>query len=211
MPNTNNFSKFKTVLTVVIILAGLGVGGYVLVSRLMTETEGEKGTNPLASANESNKNISASSNSSNTVQSQPTAITNGKKYENSVYGFSFEHDPSVTADEQENDGNGDLIIIHNPKNDSGFQIYITLFDEDGSVLTEERLKQDIPDLIISEAKKIAVGGNAQGLEFVSEDNGEKKQEAWFVSGGENKYLYQLTAPLKSKDFLKAVLASWKFE
>lgn len=126
-----------------------------------------------------------------------------EKYINSVYFFSFEHSKATQIEEVRNAGSETILVTDAL---GSFQIHITPFDEKGSSITKERLIRDIPDLKIEKSESIVVDKNAQGLEFISEENGEKKKEVWFVAKG---YLYQITAPIESEAFMKKTLATWK--
>ena len=133
-------------------------------------------------------------------------------YENDNYSFSFKY-PAAAIISSDSDDAGEAVIVQDQSGDLGFQIYITSFNDPDPTITEERLKQDIPDMIISQARTAIIGNDSQGLVFISEDNGEKKREVWFVSPGQegkSPWLFQITSPLESADFLKEILGNWEW-
>ncbi len=120
-------------------------------------------------------------------------------------GFSFSYPPEMnTSTFADEDGNGQTVLLQDPRTGAGLQIYISPFDESG-VITPERIKHDLPDQTVNSPKQITVGG-AAALSFESDDAG-KTREVWF---NYNNNLYQITTYSELSDFLDKVLATWKF-
>ena len=91
---------------------------------------------------------------------------------------------------------------------AGVQIYISLFDEQETVLTKERILQDIPDLKITNDKPIKFAGTLDALSFDSvNDAGLNTKEIWFVHNG---FLYQISAITGSETILNKMIGTWKF-
>jgi hypothetical protein len=91
------------------------------------------------------------------------------------------------------------------------QILISEFDEPGSVLTTDRIKQDIPDMDIRDSQLILLGEQSgQGVAFLSDNESfaGNSREVWFVYKGK---LYQISTYARLDPLLQSILATWKFE
>ena len=100
------------------------------------------------------------------------------------------------------DEEGETILVSKAAFDNfQMQIYIMPFDED-IVLTADRIKQDIPDIKMRDAREIKVG-ETKGVKFVDEDQNTK--EIWFVRGG---FLYQVSSILKDEKITEEIIKSW---
>lgn len=140
-------------------------------------------------------------------------------YTNPDYQFSilFSEGFRAHAFKDENSG-GDIILLEQDfrqngivtslEEKPGLQIFITPFDEEGPI-TVERILEDVPDMIIDDAKDAIIGGNKiHALIFFSkEESLEKTREVWFVH---NAHLYQISALAKFDTWLAGVLAHLVF-
>ncbi|PJE69041.1 hypothetical protein COU96_01905, partial [Candidatus Shapirobacteria bacterium CG10_big_fil_rev_8_21_14_0_10_38_14] len=110
-------------------------------------------------------------------------------YTDSQYKFSFEYPKNFTATKFQEGEEGDTILVQEKESKKSFQIFISPFDEPGP-LTKERVKQDLPDLIINNPEQRVLKNGAVALVFFSEESsiGETR-EIWFVHNG---YLYQIS-------------------
>lgn len=134
-----------------------------------------------------------------------------KSYSNDSYNFSLKMPESFDATKFGGDQGGTTIVLQDKEN-NGIQIVVTPFDEDtggGYLLTEERIKQDVPDLRMSEAQPLEVGSNYTGLAFKSDNAafGGASREVWFVFRGN---LYQISTYARLDDLLKQIFATWQF-
>ena len=132
---------------------------------------------------------------------------NTERYTNTTYGFSLEYPKGYKVGVFEEVG-GKVILIQNPQDREGFQIYVAPFDEPGPI-TPERIKLDLPDLRIDEPQRVVVGGgNIEALIFrgESEEFGESR-EVWFVYGDN---LYQVTTHADLDHFIGPIMESWRF-
>ncbi|MDP3954319.1 MAG: hypothetical protein Q8Q06_02790 [bacterium] len=137
---------------------------------------------------------------------QLEAIESGrvKTYSDPELGFSFDYPDSFNVGSYDEDA-GKVIILQN--NNVGFQLYITPFDEADTVITPERLKQDIPDLSIEEPIQIAID-KAIGLVFLSDSESlGKTREIWWVH---QSHLYQITTYTEFDNAMVEILKSWVF-
>ena len=132
-----------------------------------------------------------------------------KKYENTLYGFSFNYPAGFTIREFSEEGRISL-IIQNEETSQIFQIYITPFNDKNFEVTSERIKRDIPDLPFSNSADVAVGGKANGVAFFSENEAFKGKtaEVWFADG---KIFFQTTASAKDARLLEEIVKSWRFK
>ena len=118
------------------------------------------------------------------------------------YGFSLVVPEGITPSQFDEFG-GHTILIQNP--DYQMQIYITLFDEDIS-LTQERIEYDIPDMKMENSEEIKID-SVNAVSFLSDDNGQKYRQIWFVHGG---YLYQILSPASADDITNELMQVWKW-
>lgn len=129
-------------------------------------------------------------------------------YTNDTYKFSIELPKGFRASAlPESDDGSQTILVQGEKDQ--VQIYIALFDQDIE-LTPERVRADIPDMTMNDARQEEVsGGKVRALVFDGEDESfGATHEAWFIYNGN---LYQLTSHKNSSKALDSILESWKFE
>ena len=167
-------------------------------------------------------------------QEQTYTVTASKEddknnlYTDSQYGFSFQYPKDFTATKFSDQEDTSTILVQYqqvstniandssqvsedtdkyPKN-SGFQIFISWFDEPGPI-TKERVLQDLPDLTIKNAEQRVLKNGVPALIFFSEEPslGETR-EIWFINNG---YLYQVTATKEIDSLVAQIVGTWKFE
>jgi len=141
-------------------------------------------------------------------------------YTDSQYKFSFQYPKDFTATKFSDQEDTSTILvqyreqseqvstnINKYPDNSGFQIFIALFDESGPI-TKERVLQDLPDLTIKNAEQRVLKNGAPALIFFSEEAslGETR-EIWFINNG---YLYQITATKEIDSLVAAILETWRF-
>lgn len=130
-----------------------------------------------------------------------------KVYKNDTYQFSLNMPEGFTA--REGGGDEGAIITLEDAGGNGIQLTITPFDEDIKVLTEERIKQDVPDLAIRDIEILEIGDEYRGLAFKSDNeafDGDSR-EVWFAFRGN---FYQISTYARLDPLLKAVFATWQF-
>ena len=126
-------------------------------------------------------------------------------YTHQRLGFSFEFPEGFKVGEFGEGIEGEEQILVQ-KNNVGFQLKITPFEED-IILTEQRIKEDIPDIVIKEPLQIKVG-EAIALAFLSESESlGQTREVWWVYKGN---LYQITTYTEFDETMVAILETWKF-
>lgn len=133
-------------------------------------------------------------------------------YVHKKYNFTFNF-PSNLKTSNFNEGDGEQIQFREAKGD-WFQIYITPWDE-GDTITPERIKKDIPDIVIKEPQHVIIGpGQKDGvgphaLIFLSKDSslGETR-EVWFAMNGN---LYQITTYKRLDALVGEVLSTLVFK
>ncbi|KND51633.1 MAG: hypothetical protein ABA06_00030 [Parcubacteria bacterium C7867-001] len=130
-------------------------------------------------------------------------------YTNSTYHFSVSVPEGFTSQELQDPENGQTVVLQGASGD-GIQIVIQPFGEDLHVLTEERIRHDIPDMSVKNAQPVTVGTDYTGLAFLSDNAafGGASREVWFVFRGT---LYQISTYERLDGLLKAMFATWKFQ
>lgn len=129
-----------------------------------------------------------------------------QEYTNDEYRFSM----NIPADFAKRDlplDDGTTLIFEDTSG-HGLQILITPFD-DIRELTEDRVREDLPDLMMTDVQPVEIGSDYRGLAFKSDNDafGGASREVWFVFRGN---LYQISTYEKMDGLLKAVFATWKF-
>ena len=135
--------------------------------------------------------------------------------ENQIHGFLFTTPDGYTVREAEN-----TILIENEEG-KGVQILITPLDEDIPILTEERIRSDIPDMQITDVQTVEIGENRSGIAFKSDneafgcdvsepcpEGSGASREVWFVFNG---MFYQISTYERLDALLKSIFATWEFK
>ena len=154
-----------------------------------------------------------------TVHSEPSILGEGYKlFIHPLHGFSVEYPEELditTFDESEG---GETVIFQSLDDESvpleekvGFQIFISPFEED-SILTLERIREDLPFATIEELVEVVIGTETEqvtpALLFWSEDlTIGRTREVWFVH---DNYLYEITTFAHMDMLLADILSTWSF-
>jgi hypothetical protein len=128
-------------------------------------------------------------------------------YENHAYGFRFEYPSTMTVGELEESG-GYVVLAESSKGQKSFQVFVLPWDEGEAVLTPERVRQDLPDIVIANPQIATLPDGRQALIFESKEGDMATREVWLVHDG---YLYQITASLALDATLAEIMATWTFE
>lgn len=132
-----------------------------------------------------------------------------KTYDNKTLGFSLMYPPEYISNDLVAEDGAVIVTIGEKGNlGFGFQINITSFDESPASMTVERIRRDIPDLVMEEPQAFHFGNLAQGVSFISQNEIGKTREMWFAT---QRYLYQISAPIAFDPVLPKIMASWKFK
>jgi len=138
---------------------------------------------------------------------QDEGVAEMSRYENGKYGFSFSHPASYTVTEMKDTG-ADIVLIRDAFGNA-LQVAISPFDEPIATLTPERVRRDLPELVMKDVQEIVIDGMTPALSFIDPGKGlGATREAWFVSAGS---LYQLSTYADSPSLLDGVLSSWQFK
>lgn len=127
--------------------------------------------------------------------------------------FSFRH-PDGFSTSSLSDENGETVLVRGWSDQESFQIYITPFDEPfdpapggPGPITPERIREDIPDMVIEQARELEIAG-VKMLAFLSgESSAGRTREVWFAHGP---HLYQITAYPEFDRGLAEILMTWVF-
>ena len=139
----------------------------------------------------------------------------GVRYTNDEHRFSFTTPDGYTVREAE-----DTILIENEEGE-GVQILITSLDEDIPILTEERVRSDIPDMLMTDVQTVEIGEDRSGIAFKSNneafgcdvslacpEGSGASREVWFVFNG---MFYQISTYERLDALLKSIFATWEFK
>lgn len=127
-----------------------------------------------------------------------------QQYINSKHNFLLELPAGYEVSELK-EKNGDTVLIQGPG--TIFQIFVIMFDEQGP-LTPERIRRDIPNLVIKNPQIADLDGAATIVfESYNPEVGETF-EAWLINSGR---LYQIMTKLNQKQSLIGLLERWKWE
>ena len=119
--------------------------------------------------------------------------------------FSFQIPEGFTVG-QIDEAAGKSIFVQNINTGLGFQVFVSPFNENINVLTEERIRKDLPALVIEKSQKIQINGS-EGVAFVSQNQAfGRSREIWFVY---NNFLYQMSTYIESEALLQKVLDTFE--
>jgi len=128
-------------------------------------------------------------------------------YTNEQYGFSLKYPPNFHVGEFSN-GTNTSVVLQNTESRTGFQIYIKPIEEN-LTLTESKLRQQVPDINVSDVKPTTVAGTDNALAFNAQNDAfGQSAEIWFVK---DKTLFQLSTYREQQKLLQQVVETWKFE
>ena len=223
----NQFKKSKIIGAAVLVLA-VAVSGILYWKRIYPWTTGTSGVTDdyemgVMGTDETGKG--GSNADGNTAEVLET-------YRHPTFGFSFQY-PKGFKTGIFPAGEGETIVVEKSPEDEpttaggsapekareGFQIYISAFDEEGP-LTLERVKKEIPDLIVESPQTVILGSSAskdfEALVFFSRNESlGRTREAWFVwpqsPQPDGNYLYQISAYASFDAELSKIMATWKFD
>jgi len=188
----------QRIIALIIILAALGAGAYLLFSR-----------GNLKSLNlEMFKLGSSTGNTNESLKPSEGASANlTEEYVSPDYGFSFKYPKGFNATELSDDSPLDQDLTGQV---SGFQVYITPFDE-AEPLTGARILQDLPPSEVIDPKDVLIGeGKAINAVIFLSTNPSfgKTREVWFIREG---FLYQVTTYEGQDNLIGPILETFRFE
>ena len=137
-------------------------------------------------------------------------LTLTETYINERYNFSFKHPTSLEITFTEGvEEPKDILLMEASDPKQSIQIDIQPIDEDIKALIVERIRQDLPDILIENPQDVILGENGKGVAFISEDPSfeGKTREVWFVY---DMTLYQIRTYALNDPLMKSILNSWSF-
>ncbi len=139
---------------------------------------------------------------------QPTPDSKGiSTYRDDEYGFTLQFPQEYRISKIEGE-ESDTVLLQDSSG-VGMQIIIAPFDEPIRVLTEARIREDLPDLPMQNVAETSLpAAGIPVLAFKSSGGGFGESiEAWFIHDG---HLYQASSYLSGAPFLDGVLAAMKW-
>lgn len=197
--------KYQTIIKIIASIVALGVaslvGAYLVANKKAPDAERKSFYQFLTRAN-------APPEPRDQLDAPPQPIGEERTLLSHPLGFSFEHPTDMTITSFD-EGDGEVMLGQGEGHRS-FQIFILPFDEEG-VITPDRIKKDIPNMVIESPQQVLIGKNhdVTALIFLSESPElGKTREAWFAYSG---YLYQVTTHADADSFIGPLLETWGFE
>lgn len=128
-------------------------------------------------------------------------------YTNGALGFSLGLPDGFGAQEYEESGVKTVILQDAGGN--GIQILATPIKEDIPHLSIDLVRQDIPDMKVSDVQSVEIGEGRTGVAFMSDNEafGGASREVWFIFRG---HLYQISTYARLDNLLQSMFASWQF-
>jgi len=122
--------------------------------------------------------------------------------------FTFQYPQKYNITSRDIEGGGKQILVESTEPKKGFEIDIIPFDE-STPLTADRIKQDLPDIVMSDITNFTVSTSISGLSFNSaDDNIGSTHEVWFIAGGA---LYQCRTYRDFGPAMEEMLKTFKFK
>lgn len=189
-------TKLKTTIISALVIILLIGGFWFGVNNKMST--GSTAENPSVEETASNDGSSEQTSQSNTI------VNGTKTYLDSTAGFSFKYPEAYSVAEipPMGEGEGRSLLLSRSGEVASIQIDITPFDED-IVLTAERIKADVPDLVMKNPQAVAIGAFAKGVKFDSDTS----VNVWFVTRGN---LFQMTVLTPEVTALANIVSSFGF-
>ena len=152
------------------MLALLAVIGLGVLGILFFRTDGNMNSNDEQDTTTWNifshgsaKNIPAKS--LETTSPEEPKLDALTRYVNIVYGFSFEHPKEMTVTALDED-TGETILVQKSGGSDSFQIFVLPWDElEYAVITKERIRQDVPEIVIDELQEAILADRTHALLF----------------------------------------------
>lgn len=129
-----------------------------------------------------------------------------ESYRDAKNGFEFRYPKRFTLSVFE-EGGGTMILLQNPVPNLDIQIYVSAFTGTDRTLTAERLKEEIPDLVVESPQEVIVTASNKGIAFMSESESIKTREVWFIVGSG---LYQISNHFDANPIVQKLLETWQF-
>lgn len=125
------------------------------------------------------------------------------KHENPIFSFTY---PKGFKAGSFPEGGGEVVLLQSDSGVLGLQVYLTFFGEE-VVLTEEKLRKDLPEMEIKNTAKTKVGG-VEALSFLSKNESlGETYEIWLIHKG---FLYQIISYAGQKTLVDEILKTWQW-
>lgn len=212
----------KIILGVVVVVILVGAGYWISkgTSSIFPLSQGEKAEGDASSVSAGDQTTAEGVPSVRQAAAEFASAPLTETYINDDFGFGLKYPVSLTqtdisADESSGGDStgspqgGDTILFDNGFG-VGFQIIVSPFTEPDADITPERIKADIPDMVIKNPQEVNLGaGRGKGTTFLDGDptKPDTNRQIWFAGNG---YLFQITALPVFDTAMQRILATWTF-
>ena len=136
------------------------------------------------------------------------------KYTHPAIGFSLEYPKELEVRQFSENDDAETIVFQRssdkerPREErTGLQIFIAPFDNEGTMITSERILRDLPDFDIEQAQEAILGDGTHALIFWTDDPAVgRTREVWFADVGGR--FYQITTYAHLDSWLAKILSTW---
>jgi hypothetical protein len=140
-----------------------------------------------------------------TTQTVATSTLGMREYQSTAYHFSLLYPNYLKVSTFDEGGGATTITFQNVEKSEGFQIFIVPYE--GTQVSEQRFKEDVPSGVRESLKTIVVDGAAGEAFYSTDANLGDTREVWVVHGG---FLYELTTHKSLETWLGGIIQTWKF-
>lgn len=138
------------------------------------------------------------------AQPAPDASGNAT-YADPAYGFSITYPASYKIADVPSQ-QGDIYLIQNGQG-TGMQLSVAPYNE-GKPLTEAQIRQDLPDMPITNARAVTLPSGISAIAFNSSGGGFGDSiEVWFAHEG---FIYQASTYAAQADLMQRVMGTFRF-
>lgn len=128
-----------------------------------------------------------------------------REYRNEKQRFAFFYPTSYEVKVFDEGRGAITVTMQSVKDARGFQVFVVPFG--GSVVTDERIKIDLPSGVVNEFAEATLDGVPAGTFFSNDQLLGETRELWALRGG---YLFEITTARVLDPWFKEAIKSWQF-
>ncbi len=135
---------------------------------------------------------------------QQLAIDGFRKYQNLLFGFSFQI-PGELQLREYSEGNTTTLVFEDKESGLGFQIFVVPYE--GTEVSAERFRMDTPSGVMAEPRNIIIDGVEGSMFFSMNALLGETREVWFIHNG---FLFEVTVRRELDEWLSKIMNTWEF-